>query len=148
MCADIRLSRSHSGDAKLLSYKVEASTTFGNLFRLTLTSAVGNYNMTWHLFASLLPSRFLPSIFSSSSSTPHTISFHPQNVSAIALGVETSAGDREVWALADVRAQRRVMKSEEWEDLLLDTELLDQQSGNYLAQVSIRTIRPDLAAAV
>jgi nuclear pore complex protein Nup133 len=82
--------------------------------------------MTSHLFArpppSLSLSRFLPSIFSSSS-TPHVISFHSQNISALALGVETSTGDRDVWALVDTRVQRWVMKTEGWEDMLLDADL-------------------------
>lgn len=104
-----------------------ASTTSGSLFRLTLTSAAGNNNMTWRLFArppsSLSLSRFLPSIFSSSSSTTHTKTFHSQNISALAIGVENSTGGREVWALVDTRVQRWVMKSEGWEDLLLDADL-------------------------
>lgn len=83
--------------------------------------------MTWRLFArppsSLSLSRFLPSIFSSSSSTTHTKTFHSQNISALAIGVENSTGGREVWALVDTRVQRWVMKSEGWEDLLLDADL-------------------------
>jgi nuclear pore complex protein Nup133 len=82
--------------------------------------------LTWRLFArpspSLSLSRFLPSIFSSSSTT-HPITFHSQNISALALGPETSTGGREVWALVDTRVQKWDMKSEGWEDLLLDFDV-------------------------
>jgi nuclear pore complex protein Nup133 len=83
--------------------------------------------MTWRLFArpsqSLSLSRFLPSIFSSTSSTAHTTKFHSQNISALALGAETPTGGREVWALVDTRVQRWDMKSEGWEDLSLDADV-------------------------
>jgi nuclear pore complex protein Nup133 len=83
--------------------------------------------MTWHLFArpppSLSLSRFLPSIFSSSPSTTRPITFHSKNINALALGAETLTGGREVWALVDTRVQRWDMKTEGWEDLLLDEDL-------------------------
>jgi len=104
-----------------------ASTTSGGLFRLILTSAAGNYNMTWRLFSRppspLSLSRLLPSIFSSSSSTAPTTTSHSQNISGLALGAETSTGGRDVWALVDTRVQRWDMKSEGWEDLLLDVDV-------------------------
>lgn len=45
-------------------------------------------------------------------------------MSAIALGNETTNGGREVWALINTRVQKWDMKSEGWENILLDEELV------------------------
>ncbi|KAG6900855.1 hypothetical protein C0993_009973 [Termitomyces sp. T159_Od127] len=88
-----------------------ASTSAGNLFRLTLVSSGGKRHLSSHVFAR-------PS---------HAISlsrFHSKNVSAIALGAKTGNGGREVWAIVDTRLQRWSMSPEGWEQLLLEGDVL------------------------
>jgi len=46
------------------------------------------------------------------------------NVSAIALGAETTLG-RDIWALVDTRLQKWNMSTEGWESVVLDEELAD-----------------------
>ncbi|KAJ7940617.1 Non-repetitive/WGA-negative nucleoporin C-terminal-domain-containing protein [Mycena leptocephala] len=45
------------------------------------------------------------------------------NISSIALGGQTPTGGKELWALVDTRVQRWEMKSEGWEEPLLDEEI-------------------------
>ncbi|KAF9464745.1 hypothetical protein BDZ94DRAFT_1161306 [Collybia nuda] len=103
------------------------STSHGTLFRLILTSSGGKYHLTYHSFArpshSLSFSRLLPSIFSSSTSVPTVSTTHSRNVNAVALGPQTSTGGREVWALVDTHVQKWDMKSEGWEELIIDENL-------------------------
>ncbi|KAG6851014.1 hypothetical protein H0H93_004501 [Arthromyces matolae] len=103
-----------------------ASTTAGNLFRLTLTASGGKHHLISHAFArpsqTLSLSRLLPSIFSSGS-TPTIPYSHSKNVSAIALGPKTGTGGREIWAIVDTRLQRWLLSSEGWEQLLLDGDV-------------------------
>jgi nuclear pore complex protein Nup133 len=67
----------------------------------------------------------MPSLFSSSPSASNAsyITPEPGNINAISLGDKTITGGREVWALVDTRIQRWDMKSEGWEQLLLDEEV-------------------------
>ncbi|KNZ71793.1 Nucleoporin [Termitomyces sp. J132] len=103
-----------------------ASTSAGNLFRLTLVSSGGQRHLSSHVFArpshSISLSRLLPSIFSSGSAT-NTFS-HSRNVSAIALGAKTGTGGREIWAIVDTRLQRWTISPEGWEQLSLESDVL------------------------
>ncbi|KAG6874188.1 hypothetical protein C0995_003734 [Termitomyces sp. Mi166 len=103
-----------------------ASTSAGNLFRLTLVSSGGKRHLKLHVFSkpshSISLSRLLPSIFSSGSTTS-TFS-HSKNISAIALGAKTGTGGREVWAIVDTLLQRWAMSPEGWEQLLLEGDIL------------------------
>lgn len=103
------------------------STSQGTLFRLVLTSAGGKHHLTYHPFArpshSLSFSRLIPSIFSSSASASSVAAGHSRNVNAIALGSLASVGGKEVWALVDTHIQKWDMKTEGWEELLLDVNI-------------------------
>ncbi|KAG6898380.1 hypothetical protein C0992_009055 [Termitomyces sp. T32_za158] len=104
-----------------------ASTSAGNLFRLTLVSSGGKRHLNSHVFAKpshpISFSRLLPSIFSSGSTTSTSFS-HSKNVSAIALGAKSGTSGREVWAIVDTRLQRWSMSPEGWEQLLLEGDVL------------------------
>ncbi|KAF8892544.1 Non-repetitive/WGA-negative nucleoporin C-terminal-domain-containing protein [Infundibulicybe gibba] len=104
-----------------------ASTTSGTLFRLILTSAGGKYHLASHAFSRPTPSmsfsRLIPSIFSTSTPSSRVISAEPGNISSITMGAQTSTGGRDIWALVDTRVQRWDMKSEGWEELLIDSEI-------------------------
>ncbi|KAJ7774554.1 hypothetical protein DFH07DRAFT_102982 [Mycena maculata] len=105
------------------------STSSGLLFRLILTSAGGKHHLTSHAFSrpttGLSLARLLPSFLSPSPSTSHQAPLTPEvgNISSIALGGQTPTGGRELWALVDTRVQRWEMKSEGWEEPLLDEEI-------------------------
>lgn len=105
------------------------STSSGLLFRLVLTSAGGKHHLTSHAFSrpatGLSLSRLLPSFLSPSPSGSHNAILTPElgNISSIALGGRTPTGGRELWALVDTRVQRWEMKSEGWEEPLLDEEI-------------------------
>lgn len=99
-----------------------ASTSFGRLFRLTLTSSGGKYHLTSRLFArpqsSLSLSRFLPTIFS-----PQNLLTEAGNTFAVAMGATHAVG-RDVWALVDTRIQKWTMSTDGWEELALEEELI------------------------
>ncbi|KAJ6596941.1 hypothetical protein DFH09DRAFT_1403501 [Mycena vulgaris] len=105
------------------------STSSGLLFRLILTSAGGKHHLTSHAFSrpatGLSLSRLIPSFLSPSPSGSHHSALTPEvgNISSIALGGQTPTGGRELWALVDTRVQRWEMKSEGWEEPLLDQEI-------------------------
>ncbi|KAJ7219294.1 hypothetical protein GGX14DRAFT_591296, partial [Mycena pura] len=105
------------------------STSSGLLFRLVLTSAGGKHHLTSHGFSrpatGLSLSRLIPSFLAPSSSTTHHTPLMPElgNISSIALGGLTATGGREVWALIDTRVQRWEMKTEGWEEPLLDEDI-------------------------
>ncbi|KAJ7774888.1 hypothetical protein B0H16DRAFT_78349 [Mycena metata] len=104
------------------------STSSGLLFRLILTSAGGKHHLTSHAFsrpsAGLSFSRLIPSFLSSAPSSHHSpLTPEVGNISSIALGGQTPTGGRELWALVDTRVQRWEMKSEGWEEPLLDEEI-------------------------
>ncbi|KAJ7046830.1 hypothetical protein C8F04DRAFT_1227029 [Mycena alexandri] len=107
------------------------STSSGLLFRLILTSAGGKHHLTSHPFSrpstGLSLSRLIPSFLSSASSSSHHSPLTPEvgNISSIALGGQTPTGGRELWALVDTRVQRWEMKSEGWEEPLLDEEIAE-----------------------
>ncbi|KAJ6630853.1 hypothetical protein B0H10DRAFT_2160229 [Mycena sp. CBHHK59/15] len=105
------------------------STSFGLLLRLALTSAGGKYHLTPNPFSrpatGLSLSRLIPSLFSPSPSGSHQPPLVPEvgNISSIALGGKTPTGGRDLWALVDTRVQRWEMKTEGWEEPLLDEEI-------------------------
>ncbi|KAJ7109426.1 hypothetical protein C8R44DRAFT_634983 [Mycena epipterygia] len=105
------------------------STSSGLLFRLILTSAGGKHHLTSHAFSrpatGLSLSRLIPSFLSPSASSSHNSPLTPEvgNISSITLGGQTPTGGRELWALVDTRVQRWEMKSEGWEEPLLDEEI-------------------------
>ncbi|GLB34911.1 putative non-repetitive/WGA-negative nucleoporin C-terminal [Lyophyllum shimeji] len=103
-----------------------ASTTAGNLFRLTLTLSGGQHQLTSRLFARpsqpLSLSRLLPSIFSSAA-TPSVSTGVSRNISALAFGARTPTGGKEIWALVDTRVQRWSMSPEGWEELLSEGDI-------------------------
>ncbi|KAJ6502530.1 hypothetical protein C8R45DRAFT_622368 [Mycena sanguinolenta] len=105
------------------------STSSGLLFRLVLTSAGGKHHLTSHAFSrpssGLSLARLIPSFFSASSSGSQTLTPEVGNISSIALGGQTPTGGKELWALVDTRVQRWEMKSEGWEEPLLDEEIAE-----------------------
>ncbi|KAJ7285784.1 hypothetical protein C8J57DRAFT_1431461 [Mycena rebaudengoi] len=112
------------------------STSSGLLFRLVLTSAGGKHHLTSHTFSrpatGLSLSRLIPSFLS------------PSPSSSIALGGQSPTGGRELWALVDTRVQKWEMKSEGWEEPLLDEEIAG------VARTALRdafgaTVEPDNA---
>ncbi|KAJ7111560.1 hypothetical protein C8R43DRAFT_1091558 [Mycena crocata] len=105
------------------------STSSGLLFRLTLTSAGGKHHLTSHAFsrpaAGLSLSRLIPSFLAPSGSSSYHPPLTPEtgNISSIVLGGQTPSGGWELWALVDTRVQRWEMKTEGWEEPLLDEEI-------------------------
>ncbi|KAJ7685205.1 hypothetical protein DFH06DRAFT_34186 [Mycena polygramma] len=105
------------------------TTSSGLLFRLILTSAGGKHHLTSHAFSrpatGLSLARLIPSFLSPSPSSSHHAPLTPEigNISSIALGGQTPTGGRELWALVDTRVQRWEMKTEGWEEPLLDEEI-------------------------
>ncbi|KAL0946843.1 hypothetical protein HGRIS_013011 [Hohenbuehelia grisea] len=101
-----------------------ATTTFGHLFRLTLSSAAGKHNLSCHVFAkpqsSMYMSRLLPSFFGSPAAQ---VVSEPGNINAVALGANQPDVGQEVWALIDTRVQKWDMKAEGWEDNILDEDV-------------------------
>ncbi|KAJ7905514.1 Non-repetitive/WGA-negative nucleoporin C-terminal-domain-containing protein [Mycena olivaceomarginata] len=99
----------------------------GLLFRLVLTSAGGKHHLTSHPFSrpssGLSLSRLIPSFLSPSPSSSQPLTPEVGNISSIALGGQTPTGGKELWALVDTRVQRWEMKSEGWEEPLLDEEI-------------------------
>ncbi|KAJ4487908.1 hypothetical protein J3R30DRAFT_3654300 [Lentinula aciculospora] len=104
------------------------STTFGSVYKLVLTSTGGKYHLTSHPFSkpspSLSLSRLIP-FFSSSSSTTVQVVSEPGNISAIALGAQTTDGSQEIWVLINQRVQRWAMQLEGWEEVLQDGDVDD-----------------------
>ncbi|KAF9075250.1 hypothetical protein BDP27DRAFT_40146 [Rhodocollybia butyracea] len=105
-----------------------ASTAFGNLYKLLLTSTGGKYHLTSHPFSrpskSLSFSSFIPFLSSSSTATTQIV-LEPGNISAIALGARTIDGGAEIWALINSRIQRWEMKLEGWEEALQDEDVAE-----------------------
>ncbi|KAH9484254.1 Nucleoporin nup132 [Psilocybe cubensis] len=103
------------------------STSFGVLHRIVLTSAGGKYHLTIRGFArpsnSGTFSRLLPSFLSSSASASYDSKGKAGHIHAVALGTTSTLGDRDVWALANGRIQRWIMRVEGWEELVLDLDL-------------------------
>jgi len=52
-----------------------------------------------------------------------------KHIHAVALGLQSSHGDRDVWALANGRVQQWNMRFEGWEELVLDHDLIELLSG-------------------
>jgi len=67
-------------------------------------------------------SRFIPSFFGSSNIDPVVVT--NAYVGSIALGKPSAAGRRIVWTLVGERIQKWELKSEGWEDLLSDINVL------------------------
>ncbi|KAF7338280.1 Methyltransferase type 11 [Mycena venus] len=93
------------------------STSSGLLFRLVLTSAGGKHHLTSHAFSrpssGLSLASFIPSFFAPSPSSSQPLTPEVGNISSIALG-----GPK-----PDRRQGRWEMKSEGWEEPLLDEEI-------------------------
>lgn len=104
------------------------STSYGVLYRLVLTSTGGKYHISVHIFArpapthtfSRLTSFFLPSAASTSYLDVKDSSKH---VHAVAVCPSSVLGDRDVWALANGRIQQWSLKSEGWEEPIMDEDL-------------------------
>ncbi|KIM49090.1 hypothetical protein M413DRAFT_95576 [Hebeloma cylindrosporum] len=104
------------------------STSYGSLYRFVLTSAGGKYHLATRRFARPTPlnsfSRLLPSFLSPpASSSSFDNKDKSKHIHAVVLGLQSASGDREVWALANGHIQQWSMKSEGWEDHLLDLDL-------------------------
>ncbi|KAF9476583.1 methyltransferase type 11 [Pholiota conissans] len=106
------------------------STSYGGLYRLVLTSTGGKYHLSVRAFAmptathtfSMLTSFFLPSAASTSSFENKDVSKH---IHAVAVSSAAVNGDRNVWALANGRIQQWNMKSEGWEEAIMDEDLTE-----------------------
>ena len=55
----------------------------------------------------------------------NTAALEPGNISSLALGAKTLMGSKEVWVLVDTRVQKWDVKSEGWEEALLDEDVAD-----------------------
>ena len=97
------------------------STSLGRLFRLTLTTAGGRYHLTSRIFSrpqsSLSLSRFLPSLWSSS-----TTQVEAGNIAAVALGTKSNLGT-DIWALVESRVQRWNVAAEGWEEFVSQEDI-------------------------
>lgn len=69
-------------------------------------------------------SRLIPSFFLGTNSA-YEVKDKNNHIHAVALGTSSSNGDRQVWVLANGRIQLWNMKSEGWEHLVLDYDLID-----------------------
>lgn len=104
------------------------STSYGSLYRFVLTSTGGKYHLATRRFArptaSNSFSRLLPSFLSPTASSSSCDSKDKsKHIHAVVLGLQSGSGDRELWALANGHIQQWSMKSEGWEDHLLDLDL-------------------------
>ncbi|KZT70169.1 hypothetical protein DAEQUDRAFT_709105 [Daedalea quercina L-15889] len=102
-----------------------ASTSFGKLWRLTLTASGGGHNLTFHRFgrpqSGLSLTRIIPGLWSAPKLVPQ-----PGYANSVALGKRTTAGmAQDIWAVVDLRIQKWNMSFEGWEELLLEEEISD-----------------------
>jgi len=101
-------------------------TSSGQLLRLILTPTGGKYLLVSRPFSRPVPSnslsRFIPSFFGSSNVDPVIVT--NAYVGSIALGKPSAAGGHIVWTLVGERIQKWELKSEGWEDLLSDINVL------------------------
>ncbi|KAF8964670.1 hypothetical protein BDZ97DRAFT_1660027 [Flammula alnicola] len=124
------------------------STSYGRLYRLVLTSAGGKYHLSIRAFArptsthsfSRLTSFFLSS---SASTTSYDAKDKAKHIHAVSLGAQFSTGDRDVWALANGRIQQWSMKSEGWEELILDYDLTSLLSEKVVEKLTTQS--PDIS---
>lgn len=69
-------------------------------------------------------SRLIPSFFSSGPGSTSEAKDKSKHIHAVALGLQSPNGDRDVWALANGHVQQWNMRFEGWEDLILDYDLI------------------------
>ena len=115
----------------LIGYKAltfTISTSFGRLYRLVLSSTSGKSHLNLRAFARPVGSspfsRLLPSFLYSASTASHENKDRTKYIHAVALGLQSSTGDRDVWVLANGHIQHWNMKAEGWEELVLDCNLI------------------------
>ncbi|KAF9533020.1 hypothetical protein CPB83DRAFT_903494 [Crepidotus variabilis] len=105
------------------------STSYGRLYRLVLSSTGGKYHLTCRAFARPTAtgafSRLIPSFFASGSNPAYDVKDKAKHIHAVALGLQSANGDRQIWALANGRVQQWNMKFEGWEDILLEHDLVE-----------------------
>ncbi|KAH9843032.1 uncharacterized protein C8Q71DRAFT_232214 [Rhodofomes roseus] len=99
------------------------STSFGKLWRLTLTASGGGHSLNFHRFgrsqSGLSLTRIIPGLWSAPKLTPQ-----PGYVNSIAIGERTLDGlGQDIWAIVDLRVQRWNMSFEGWEELLLEKDV-------------------------
>ncbi|KAH9934994.1 uncharacterized protein B0H18DRAFT_1082732 [Fomitopsis serialis] len=99
------------------------STSFGKLWRLTLTASGGGHSLTLHQFGrrqtGLSLTRMIPGLWSAPKLIPR-----PGYVNSVALGEGTADGTgQDIWAIVDLRIQRWTMSFEGWEELLLEEDV-------------------------
>ena len=106
-----------------------ASTSFGKLWRLTLTASGGGHNLTFHRFgrhqSGLSLARILPGLWA----TPKLL---PQSgyVNSVALGQIAADGMiQDILAIVDWRIQRWNSSFEGWEELLVDNSCAPHLTG-------------------
>ena len=128
--ADVRLLFFHQWTILLISKQNQTyilSTSYGSLYRFVLTSTGGKYHLATRRFARPNPSnsfsRLLPSFLSPTASSFYDRKDKSKHIHAVVLGLQSGSGDRDVWALANGHIQQWCMKSEGWEDHLLDLDL-------------------------
>ncbi|KAF9564613.1 hypothetical protein CPC08DRAFT_684782 [Agrocybe pediades] len=102
------------------------STSYGRLYRLTLTSVGGKYHLTIRAFARPSSNRSFTRLFQPFlpvSQSSYDIKDKNKYIHAVSLGAESSIGDRDVWVLANGTLQLWSMKAEGWEDLVHEHDL-------------------------
>ncbi|TFK42541.1 hypothetical protein BDQ12DRAFT_732185 [Crucibulum laeve] len=104
-----------------------ASSSLGNLYRLALTSSGGKYQLASHTFSRPAPSRsfsrLLPSIFTASPTSSSSDDF--ESIYSIAIGPPQESGENNVWAISKRRVQKWILKSEGWEEFVMEYDLAD-----------------------
>ncbi|EKM55617.1 uncharacterized protein PHACADRAFT_256352 [Phanerochaete carnosa HHB-10118-sp] len=101
------------------------STSIGRLFRLVLAASSGKYLITAHAFnrptSMYSLSRLLPTFLSSTSQGTEV---EVGNINAVALRDRPADNTgRDVWTLINCRVQRWNMRTEGWEELLVDQDV-------------------------
>ncbi|TFK55057.1 hypothetical protein OE88DRAFT_1674600 [Heliocybe sulcata] len=101
-----------------------ASTSIGRLLRLTVTSDGSKYHIAHHIFSRPQSAhglaRFLPGLWAEP--TPQ---IEKGYVSSVALGKESESG-QDVWALVNARIQKWNMTADDWEEVVLDEEVISK----------------------
>lgn len=125
--------------AKAQTYII--STSYGSLYRLVLTSTGGKHHISAHVFARPAPSHTLSrltSYFLSSSASTSSLSAKDANkhIHAVAVGASSPTGDRDVWALANGHIQQWTLKSEGWEEPVLEQDITSLLSASVLRKTS------------
>ena len=114
-----------SPDELIKSRTYIASTSFGQLWRLTLTASGGGHNLTFYRFgrpqSGIFLARLLPNLWATPKITPR-----PGYVNSVTLGHVSADGmAQDVWAIVDWRIQKWNMTFEGWEELLFEIDVSD-----------------------